>query len=59
MLIAAVSAALAAGVLVAHTICISMFTLFRIHATQVAARKTIPQAASQPASQAHLAPLGN
>ena len=55
MLIAAVSAALASGVLVAYAICVSMFTLFRIHATQVAARKAV----RQPASQSHLTPIGN
>lgn len=53
MLIAAVSAALATGVLIAHAICLSMFTLFRIHATQVAARRALPVPQSQ------LTPIGN
>ena len=47
MLIAAVLAALASGVLIAHAICITLFTLFRIHATQVAARRALPVPQSQ------------
>lgn len=39
VLISAVLASLAVGVLTAHTICLTMFRLFRIHARQVAAGK--------------------
>ncbi|WP_035349083.1 hypothetical protein [Edaphobacter aggregans] len=39
VLISAVSASLAAGVLTAYGICVSMFRLFRIHAKQVAAER--------------------
>ena len=39
VLISAVLASLAVGVLTAYSICISMFRLFRIHARQVAAEK--------------------
>jgi hypothetical protein len=37
VLISAVLASLASGVLVAHGICVAMFAAFRIHARQVAA----------------------
>jgi hypothetical protein len=36
VLISAVLASLAVGVLVAHGVCVAMFGLFRIHARQVA-----------------------
>ena len=39
VLISAVLASLAAGVLAAYGICITMFRLFRIHARQVAAER--------------------
>lgn len=37
VLISAVLASLASGVLLAHGICVAMFAAFRIHARQVAA----------------------
>jgi predicted phage tail protein len=40
VLISAVFASLAAGVLVAYGICMAMFGIFRIHARQVAAEKS-------------------
>jgi len=40
VLISAVCASLAFGVLVAYGICISMFNVFRIHARQVAAEQS-------------------
>ncbi|HEU5342700.1 hypothetical protein [Edaphobacter sp.] len=40
VLISAVCASLAFGVLVAYGICISMFNVFRIHARQVAAERS-------------------
>jgi hypothetical protein len=39
VLVSAVLASLAAGVLSAYVVCISMFRIFRIHATQVAAER--------------------
>jgi hypothetical protein len=45
MLICAVLASLAVGVLLAHGVCVAMFAIFRSHARQVAANR-IP--ASQP-----------
>jgi len=39
VLVAAVLASLAFGVLSAYGICITMFRVFRIHATQVAAER--------------------
>ena len=39
VLISAVLASLAAGVLVAHGVCVTMFRLFRMHAMQVAAER--------------------
>ena len=39
VLISAVLASLAAGVLLAYGICVSMFRLFRMHARQVAAEQ--------------------
>jgi hypothetical protein len=39
VLISAVLASLAVGVLAAHGICVTMFRLFRIHARQVAAER--------------------
>lgn len=39
VLISAVLASLATGVLVAYGICMTMFRLFRIHARQVAAER--------------------
>ena|GEM_PF-785953 len=50
VLISAVLASLAVGVLTAHTICLTMFRLFRIHARQVAAERqarTVVSASSQ------------
>ena len=38
MLVCAVLAALAAGVLVAYSVCLSMFALFRMHARQAAVK---------------------
>ena len=40
VLISAVFASLAFGVLVAYGMCISMFNIFRIHARQVAAERS-------------------
>jgi hypothetical protein len=40
VLISAVLASLAVGVLVAYGICIAMFGIFRIHARQVAAERS-------------------
>lgn len=40
VLISAVLASLAAGVLVAYGICVAMFSAFRMHARQVAAQKS-------------------
>ena len=40
VLISAVLASLASGVLIAYGICIAMFNVFRIHARQVAALRT-------------------
>ena len=40
VLISAVFASLAIGVLVAYGICMAMFGIFRIHARQVAAEKS-------------------
>jgi hypothetical protein len=45
MLICAVLASLAIGVLIAHGICVAMFATFRNHARQVAAART-PQTAA-------------
>ncbi len=39
LLVCAVVASLGVGVLVAYGICLGMFRVFRIHATQVAARR--------------------
>jgi hypothetical protein len=39
VLISAVLASLAAGVLAAYGVCVSMFRLFRMHARQVAAER--------------------
>lgn len=39
LLVCAIAASLGAGVLLAYGICLAMFRLFRIHATQVAARR--------------------
>ncbi len=46
LLVCAVAASLGVGVLLAYGICLSMFRLFRIHATQVAARRVQTVAAS-------------
>ena len=43
LLVCAVAASLAMGVLVAYGLCLAMFRLFRIHATQVAARRQVAQ----------------
>lgn len=40
VLISAVLASLAAGVLAAYGICVAMFSVFRMHARQVAALKS-------------------
>jgi len=50
MLICAVLASLAVGVLLAHGICVAMFAMFRSHARQIAATR-IPQSLSQPLPQ--------
>ena len=39
VLVCAVLASLAAGVLVAYGVCVSMFEIFRIHSTQVRAAR--------------------
>ena len=39
VLVCAVFASLAAGVLVAYGVCVSMFEIFRIHSTQVRAAR--------------------
>lgn len=44
LLLCAVAASLAIGVLLAYGICLAMFHLFSIHATQVAARRLQPVA---------------
>jgi hypothetical protein len=54
LLISAVMASLAVGVLVAHAVCVSMFKLFHMHATQVAARSAKPVA-----TPARLGVIGN
>ena len=41
VLVCAVLASLAAGVLVAHGVCLAMFGLFRMHARQVAAEPVV------------------
>jgi hypothetical protein len=41
MLICAVLAALAAGVLAAYGVCLGMFGLFRMHARQVAVKQVV------------------
>jgi uncharacterized membrane protein len=47
-LVCAVLASLAAGVLVAYAVCLSMFELFRIHAKQVHAARVAPVASTRP-----------
>ena len=47
VLVCAVLASLAAGVLLAHGICVGMFQIFRIHARQVAVNRSA-QAAMEP-----------
>lgn len=44
LLVCAVIASLGVGVLLAYGICLALFRLFRIHATQVAARRVVPAA---------------
>jgi uncharacterized protein (DUF2062 family) len=46
MLVCAILAALAAGVLVAYGVCLSMFALFRMHARQAAVRSVVPVSSS-------------
>jgi hypothetical protein len=46
MLVCAVLAALAAGVLVAYGVCLGMFGLFRMHARQVAVKQVVRVAQS-------------
>ncbi len=41
LLVCAVVASLGVGVLMAYAICVGMFRVFRIHATQVAARRVV------------------
>ena len=53
LVLCAVLVSLAAGVLLAHGLCVSMFQLFRIHSRHVAARR------SQPATAAPLRVLGS
>ncbi|HEY6412135.1 MAG TPA: hypothetical protein VIX42_00515 [Edaphobacter sp.] len=47
VLISAVFASLAAGVLVAYGICMAMFGIFRIHARQVAAERSAQSVVAQ------------
>ena len=47
MLISAVLASLAVGVLLAHGVCVALFAIFRIHARQVAAARITKPAASR------------
>lgn len=49
VLVSAVLASLAAGVLVAYGICVAMFKVFRIHAKQVAALRTAQKLVPAPA----------
>ena len=46
MLVCAVLAALAAGVLVAYGVCLSMFALFRVHARQAAVKSVVSVSSS-------------
>lgn len=46
LLVCAVAASLAVGVLLAYAVCLGMFRLFSIHATQVAARRVQTPAAA-------------
>ena len=46
MLVCAVAASLGVGVMLAQVICVVMFRVFRMHATQVAARRK-PTAAAR------------
>ena len=46
MLVCAVLAALAAGVLAAYGVCLGMFGLFRMHARQVAVKQVVPAPSS-------------
>jgi hypothetical protein len=46
MLVCAVLAALAAGVLVAYGVCLSMFALFRMHARQAAVKSVVSVSSS-------------
>jgi ABC-type glycerol-3-phosphate transport system permease component len=50
VLISAVLASLATGVLTAYGICMTMFRLFRIHARQVAAEKRARAVVSEPST---------
>ena len=47
VLISAVFASLAAGVLLAYGICMAMFGIFRIHARQVAAERSAQRVVAQ------------
>jgi hypothetical protein len=47
MLICAVLASLAVGVLLAHGVCVALFAMFRTHARQVAATRVAKPAAAR------------
>ena len=47
VLVSAVLASLASGVLTAYGICIAMFGIFRIHARQVAAERSAQRVVAQ------------
>lgn len=47
MLVCAVVASLAVGVLMAHGVCVAMFAMFRTHARQVAANRLPKHATSR------------
>ncbi len=47
MLVCAVLASLAVGVLLAHWVCVAMFAMFRTHARQVAATRLAKPAATR------------
>jgi uncharacterized membrane protein len=48
VLVCGVLASLALGVWIAYGVCVGMFRLFRIHARQIAAAKSVAQAAPVP-----------
>jgi hypothetical protein len=49
VLLCVVFSALAGGVLLAYSLCLGMFRLFRIHSMQVAQQRAVRQQASQAA----------